>query len=189
MGDNSNRSKTVSISKFLSLVLRHQPEVIGMKLEPGGWLDVDQLIENASKVGKRFDRSLLLDVVANNDKQRFALSDDGQKIRASQGHSVNDVELGLVIQQPPEILYHGTVDKVLGSIRQTGLSKRSRNHVHLSADIATAQDVGQRRGQPVILSVESGRMHRDGRSFFLSANHVWLTDAVPTEYLNFPETQ
>lgn len=176
----------VKISKFLSLVLRHQPETVGMQFEPGGWLAIDQLIENAKRIGRQLDFDLLMEVVANNDKKRFAISEDGMKIRASQGHSVSSVELGMTPTKPPEQLYHGTVDRFLNSIRQTGLSKESRNHVHLSEELTTAEKVGQRRGLPIILKVDSGRMYRDGLPFFLSANNVWLTDSVPVQYLSFP---
>lgn len=177
----------IKVSKFLSLVLRHQPDIIGMEFEPGGWLDIDQLIENANQRGRQLDRKLLLDVVATNDKKRFAISEDGAKIRASQGHSVSTVELGMTPTAPPEQLFHGTVKKFLTSIQEEGLSKQNRNHVHLSADQLTAEKVGQRRGHPIILLVNSGQMHRDGWPFFLSENNVWLTDTVPVKYLTFPD--
>jgi len=124
-------------------------------------------------------------VVATNDKRRFSFSDDGLRIRANQGHSV-EVDLKLQARQPPELLYHGTVARFVESIRGQGLVRGSRLHVHLSPDEETARRVGRRRGRPVILVVEAGRMHRDGHPFFLSANGVWLTDAVPPEYLRFP---
>ncbi|TWU62018.1 RNA 2'-phosphotransferase [Crateriforma conspicua] len=179
--------KLVSTSKFLSLVLRHRPEVIGAKLDPEGWLAIDELIAQANAHGKALTLELLHEVVATNDKKRFALSDDGLRIRASQGHSVSGVELNLEQKTPPEILYHGTVAAFLDSIRATGLQKRSRHHVHLSPDEETATKVGSRRGKPIILRVAAETMHRDGHRFYFSANGVWLVDAVPPTYLTFPE--
>ena len=181
-GPNKN---IVSTSKFLSLVLRHQPDVIGMQLDSEGWLPIDQLLENANKHGKSITLELLHEVVATNDKKRFALSDDGLRIRASQGHSVTTVELNLEHIKPLEFLYHGTVAAFIESIRQQGLQKRSRNHVHLSPDKETAMKVGSRRGKPIILTVQASRMHESGHEFFLSANGVWLTNAVPTEFIAF----
>ena len=177
----------VSTSKFLSLVLRHQPEVIGMTLDAEGWLDINALIAAANDHGTTMTLELLHDVVATNDKKRFALSDDGLRIRASQGHSVGGVDLKLEEQKPPETLYHGTVAAFIESIRSTGLEKRSRNHVHLSADEATATKVGSRRGKPIILCVDAAAMHQAGHCFFLSANGVWLVDAVPTSFLSIPD--
>jgi putative RNA 2'-phosphotransferase len=177
----------VSISKFLSLVLRHDPHAVGMELDDEGWLEIHQLIANANQRGKNLSLDLLHEVVATNDKKRFALSDDGLRIRASQGHSVSGVDLQLAETTPPPMLYHGTVSVFLESIRATGLQKRSRNHVHLSADEATATKVGSRRGKPIILRVDAAAMHQAGLRFYLSANDVWLVDAVPTLYLTFPE--
>ncbi|MGB7346661.1 MAG: RNA 2'-phosphotransferase [Pirellulaceae bacterium] len=177
------KNPIVSTSKFLSLVLRHQPEVIGVTLDPEGWLPIDELIANANKHGKALSLELLHEVVATNDKKRFALSDDGLRIRASQGHSIAAVELDLPAIEPPEWLYHGTVAAFIDSIRQQGLQKRSRNHVHLSADVATATKVGSRRGKPIILTIQASQMHTDGHRFMQSANGVWLTDAVPANYI------
>lgn len=177
----------IRVSKFLSLVLRHRPEIIGMNLDRDGWLPIDELIKNANQAGRRLDRDRLMAVVRTNDKQRFAISEDGTKIRASQGHSVRSVELDMPKLEPPKQLYHGTVEKFLPSIRKDGLLKGARNHVHLSADRQTATTVGSRRGTPVILVIESERMHTDDFSFFLSQNEVWLTDCVPVKYLRFPE--
>ncbi|KAA1258179.1 RNA 2'-phosphotransferase [Rubripirellula obstinata] len=176
----------VSTSKFLSLVLRHQPEVVGMQLDEEGWLEINALIDAANQHGKQLSLELLHEVVATNDKKRFALSDDGLRIRASQGHSVASVDLKLAETTPPATLYHGTVAAFIESIRSTGLEKRSRNHVHLSTDEATAIKVGSRRGKPIILQVDAAAMHQDGHRFFLSANGVWLVDAVPVEFLTFP---
>jgi len=177
----------VTTSKFLSLVLRHQPDVVGMKLDDEGWLAIDDLIVNATQRGHALTLELLHEVVANNDKQRFALSDDGLRIRANQGHSVTGVDLKLEKQTPPDTLYHGTVAAFVDGIRAHGLQKRSRNHVHLSADEATANKVGSRRGKPIILRVNAAAMHQDGHHFYLSANGVWLVDSVPVKYLTIPE--
>ena len=173
-------------SKFLSLVLRHRPETIGLELSPDGWVEVDLLLEACRRHGRAISPGVLREVVTTNDKRRFSFSDDGLRIRANQGHSV-DVDLGLEPVQPPELLYHGTVARFLDSIRRQGLIPGSRRHVHLSADCATAKNVGQRRGRPVILGVEAGRMHGDGHPFYLSENGVWLADAVPPQYLQIPE--
>lgn len=180
------KKSLVSTSKFLSLVLRHKPETIGMKLDPDGWLEIDELLENANKRGNSITLELLHEVVATNDKKRFALSEDGLRIRANQGHSVTDVDLNLSPTKPPAELFHGTVPQFLASIQKEGLDKRSRNHVHLSVDRETATRVGTRRGKPVILTIASAAMHAAGHDFFLSANGVWLTDAVPVEFIEFP---
>jgi putative RNA 2'-phosphotransferase len=174
----------VRVSKFLSLVLRHDPAKIGLTLDAAGWAEVDELIAAAARGGVDLDRETLARVVAENDKQRFALSPDGRRIRANQGHSV-DVDLGLEPRTPPALLFHGTASRFVDSIRASGLNAASRTHVHLSADAETARAVGQRHGSPVVLTVAAGRMHCDGRLFFRSANGVWLTDAVPAEYIDF----
>ena len=179
------KNNLTSTSKFLSLLLRHQPEVIGMQLDAEGWLPIDELIENANRQGKQLSLELLHEVVASCEKKRFALSEDGLKIRANQGHSVRDIELNLEAVVPPNVLYHGTVAAFLDSIREHGLLKRSRNHVHLSADVETAKKVGARRGKSVILTIRSEAMHQSGHSFYLSANGVWLTDAVPVLFIEF----
>jgi putative RNA 2'-phosphotransferase len=178
-----NEKQVTNISKFLSLVLRHQPETIGIELDQNGWADVDVLIEKANNYGIRFDRATLDHVVATNSKKRFAFNDTLDKIRASQGHSV-DIELGYTNQQPPAILYHGTSEQSVPSILETGLEKRNRQHVHLSNDIETAIKVGQRHGKPVVLQVQAAQMYRDGFAFFISDNGVWLTDHVPAMYLD-----
>ena len=172
------------ISKFLSLILRHAPETIGLVLDEHGWVDVEELIAKAAQKGKSFSWAELDEVVITNDKQRFAFNEDKSRIRASQGHSI-DVELQLEIKEPPETLYHGTVPKFLDNIRRQGLQKMSRHHVHLSADRSTAEKVGSRRGEAVILIVRSKEMHADGFEFFLSENGVWLTNHVPVKYIDF----
>ncbi|MGF0174800.1 RNA 2'-phosphotransferase [Streptomyces sp. Marseille-Q5077] len=176
--------RTVKVSKYLSKHLRHQPERIGLALDEGGWVEIETLIAAATAHGFRFTREELDHVVAANDKKRFAI--EGTRIRASQGHSI-DVELGLPPATPPAYLYHGTVARNLDAIRSAGLLPMNRHDVHLSADRETATRVGARRGRPVVLSVDAGTMHRDGHVFHVSANGVWLTKAVPPEYLRFPE--
>ena len=175
----------VKISKFLSLVLRHKPEEIGITLDEAGWVGVETLLSACAKHRFPITRQQLETVVATSDKKRFALSEDGSRIRANQGHSV-EVELGYAPAQPPEILYHGTADRFIESIRRQGLMKGKRHHVHLSLTRQTAAAVGTRHGRLVLLEVRSGDMHRAGIVFYKSANDVWLTDAVPPEYLIFP---
>lgn len=177
--------RLVGTSKFLSKVLRHAPESVGLRLDEAGWVAVDDLLAAARGAGVALDRATLDRVVAENDKKRFALSPDGQRIRASQGHSV-DVELGLQPLEPPEVLFHGTADRNLDSIRRDGLRPGRRTHVHLSADEATATAVGQRHGRPVVLRVLAGQLHAAGHAFYRSDNGVWLTDAVPAAQIRFP---
>ena len=175
----------VRFSKFMSLVLRHKPEEIGLTLDAQGWADVSDLIERANRRGVPLTRELVEQVVATNDKKRFALSADGARIRASQGHSV-DVDLGLEPRQPPDVLFHGTATRFLPGIAEKGLLPSGRQHVHLSRDEATATTVGRRHGKPVVLRVRSGEMHRAGYAFCLSANGVWLTERVPVAFLELP---
>lgn len=181
-----NEKTAKSVSKFLSLVLRHSPETIELKLDENGWADVDELILKCNKKGSQNQMTAeLLDyVVENNDKKRFAFNDDKTKIRASQGHSIS-VELNLNEAEPSEFLYHGTVEKFLENIQKEGLQKMSRQHVHLSKDRETAIKVGGRRGVPQILTIKSGEMFKDGFKFYLSENNVWLTDEVPAKYIEF----
>lgn len=176
-----NNTNITQISKYLSLILRHQPQSIGLVLDPNGWANVDDLLAK-SKLQISFQQ--LLEVVATNDKQRFILNEDKTKIRANQGHSVK-IDLDLKPQTPPSILYHGTVDKFLSSIQTQGLQKMNRNHVHLSKDISTAQKVGSRRGLPIILKINPEAMIHDGFLFYCSENGVWLTDSVPAKYIDF----
>lgn len=166
----------------MSLILRHNPGRVGIELDESGWVDVDILIDAMNNSGKSVDRKLLEEVVETNDKKRFTFSEDGLKIRANQGHSI-EVDLKLEAQVPPEFLYHGTATKNLDSINKSGLNKRNRQHVHLSADKVTATKVGQRHGKVVILVVRSGAMADAGYEFYLSKNGVWLTDRVLVEYL------
>lgn len=176
------------ISKFLSLVLRHQPEIIGIQLDDHGWISVDILLKQLAAHGHTVSKAILDHVVATNNKKRFGYNEDETKIRANQGHSV-EVDLNYAPQQPPDILYHGTAERSLESIFKTGLEKRNRHHVHLSMDINTALAVGSRYGKPVLLIVAAGEMHTDGYSFYVSDNNVWLTDYVPVKYLKQKEDQ
>ena len=179
---NENQKK--SISKFLSLVLRHQPQTIGLTIDENGWAEVEELIAKCAKHNHIFSKEELQEIVVTNDKKRFSFNEDETKIRANQGHSIA-IDLALNIAEPPEVLYHGTVEKFLQNIKQEGLLKMSRQHVHLSKDKETAIKVGSRRGSPVILVVNSFKMHKDGYSFLISDNGVWLTDHVPVKYIEF----
>ncbi|MFB0628026.1 RNA 2'-phosphotransferase [Streptomyces sp. AB3(2024)] len=174
--------RTVKVSKYVSKHLRHQPDRIGLVLDTQGWVEIDDLLHAAAAHGFRFTRAELDHVVASNDKQRFAV--DGTRIRASQGHTVA-VDLGLPEAEPPAYLYHGTVATALDAIRAEGLRPMARHHVHLSPDRETATRVGARRGRPVVLTVDAGAMRAAGHVFRISANGVWLADAVPPEFLRF----
>jgi putative RNA 2'-phosphotransferase len=174
-------------SKLLSLVLRHDPARFGVVLDEHGWTDVAALLAALAAHGHAITRDELARVVATSDKQRFALSPDGARIRANQGHTV-EVDLGLAPAAPPDVLFHGTVDRFVDSIRAKGLLKGDRHHVHLSADRAVATQVGGRRGTPVILVVRASAMVTAGHAFFRSANGVWLVDHVPADFIEFPAT-
>ena len=176
--------RTVKVSKYLSKHLRHQPERIGLTLDASGWVEIDDLLAATAAHNFRITREELDHVVASNDKKRFAI--EGTRIRASQGHSIK-VDLALPPATPPAYLYHGTVAANLDAIRAEGLRPMNRHDVHLSPDRETATRVGARRGRPIVLSVDTGAMHRDGHVFHVSANGVWLTQAVPPQYLRFPD--
>lgn len=170
------------ISKFLSLVLRHRPEIIGVELDAQGWADVDVLIRQFNANGTFIDRELLDHVVDTNSKKRFAFNENRKLIRASQGHSI-PVQLGYSAQLPPDVLFHGTGAQAVASILNAGLEKRDRQHVHLSQDFQTAVQVGGRHGKPVVFNVLAAEMHSAGYSFYLSENGVWLTDHVPAAFI------
>ncbi|MBL7873968.1 MAG: RNA 2'-phosphotransferase [Cyclobacteriaceae bacterium] len=172
----------IKISKFLSCILRHKPEIIGIELDENGWTEVDSLIEKSNKYGIRINNEILNHIVATNSKKRFVFNSTFDKIRASQGHSIG-VELGYANQQPPEILFHGTGEKSVQSILEIGLEKRKRQHVHLSNDIETATKVGQRHGKPFVFKILAEQMYNDNFEFYFSDNGVWLTENVPTKYL------
>jgi putative RNA 2'-phosphotransferase len=171
----------IKVSKFLSYVLRHRPDAIGLALDTEGWASISELIDKAKSQMTLTD-DLIQEVVSTNDKQRFSISDDGRRIRASQGHSV-DVDLGLEPLQPPRFLYHGTAERFLPSIIKEGLRAGQRQYVHLSVDIETAITVGKRYGRPVVLEVASEEMHSNGLDFYRSGNGVWLTHHVPVKFL------
>ncbi len=179
-------SKRESTSKFLSYVLRHKPETIGLSLDTEGWAVIDQLIRLANGHGTKLTRELLLEVVATSDKKRFALSPDGSRIRANQGHSIQ-TNLNLQPRIPPQTLFHGTATRFEESIRARGLVAGTRQYVHLSIDKTTALQVGKRYGKPLLLEVEVLAMTRNGHEFFKSENGIWLTRTVPTAYLRFPD--
>ncbi|MBR4760875.1 MAG: RNA 2'-phosphotransferase [Lachnospiraceae bacterium] len=174
--------KDKEVSKFISLILRHKPETIGITLDEHGWANVEELIEGVNRSHHTLDMERLERIVAEDEKQRYSFNEDKTLIRANQGHSIPvDVELEEVT--PPEILYHGTGEKYTASIDEQGLIPKSRLYVHLSGDLETAEKVGRRHGKPVIYIVKSGDMHSDGIVFYRSVNGVWLTKAVPPQYL------
>lgn len=164
-------------SKFISLVLRHKPDVIGIKLDRHGWANVNELL-----TGVQISLQDLEHIVTTDSKQRYSFNEDKTKIRANQGHSV-DVDLELKEAKPPNVLYHGTYSDVVGHILYEGIKKQSRQYVHLSGDIETATKVGARRGKPMIMEIDSEKMYEDGRKFYLSKNNVWLTDYIPSKYI------
>ncbi|WP_300691768.1 RNA 2'-phosphotransferase [Chryseobacterium sp.] len=178
-----NEIEKKKISKFLSLILRHQPETIGLKLDENGWADVEELRAKSAQKRIYFTPEELDEVVETNNKKRFAFSEDKTQIRASQGHSIN-IDLSLEGVQPPDFLYHGTAEANIPSILEKGIEKRTRQHVHLSADKETATKVGMRHGKPVILTIRTGKMYEEGVVFYLSANGVWLTDFVDAQYIS-----
>ena len=178
MEEKMNNNKIKTTSKFLSFILRHQPEKIGLELDGNGWADINELIKKSQKV--KLTKELIEEVVTKNNKQRFIIKDG--KIRANQGHSINiDLELKSIL--PPNVLYHGTATRFLDSIFKEGLTKQSRQYVHLSKDIETSTMVGKRHGKVVILEVDAKRMFEEGYVFYLSENGVWLTDSVAVEFL------
>lgn len=172
------------ISKFLSLVLRHKPEEIGISMDPEGWVDVDELIEKSNRKKAMLDWETLEEIVFTNDKKRFTFNEDSTKIRANQGHTV-EVDLKLEPVEPLECLYHGTVAKFIDNIKEGGLQRMQRMHVHLSKDLETAIKVGSRRGKPIILKIKAAEMYQDGYAFYVSKNGVWLCEAVPAKYIEF----
>lgn len=177
--------RLVTISKYLSKHLRHQPARLGLELAPGGWVAVADLLAACAQHNLPISAIELREVVARNNKQRFAFDADGTHIRASQGHSVA-VDLALPPSTPPAQLYHGTNQQVVAIILREGIHKMNRHHVHLSPDVATAQNVGARRGKPLVLTVDAAAMAADGHQFFCSANGVWLVEHVPPQYLTQP---
>lgn len=169
-------------SRLLSYVLRHRPDAIGLEVDGAGWARIDELVRLTASGATPLTRALVEQVVLTNAKQRFAISDDGERIRANQGHSI-DVDLGLQALTPPDVLFHGTATLRLDAILREGLRAQGRRHVHLSIAVDTALEVGRRHGAPAVLVVDAAAMHAAGHRFFVSANGVWLTDAVPATFL------
>ncbi len=174
----------IKTGKFLSLILRHSPQTIGITLDENGWANASELLEGMNKKGYAINMEILQDIVDTNNKKRYSFNDDKTKIRANQGHSV-DVDVELKELEPPEELYHGTATRFLDSIKEHGLQKQNRNHVHLSKDKETAAAVGKRHGNPIVLTIKSGEMYRDGYRFYFSENGVWLTDEISVKYIVF----
>ena len=181
---NGKRGKRKnSTSRFISLILRHKPEVIGITLDEHGWADVQDLIDGISRKGGHYlDMETLEEIVRTDEKQRYVFNEDHSLIRASQGHSVA-VDVGLEELTPPDVLWHGTGEKYISSIDVQGLLPKGRLYVHLSSDVETAKKVGSRHGKPIIYRIDCKKMVEDGYSFYFSANHVWLTKEVPVKYL------
>jgi len=176
----------VNTSKYLSLILRHAPEKIGLVLDTQGWADIGQLLALAAQHGRRISREQLNDVVARDSKTRYAISADGLRIRANQGHSLAAVGIALPPSTPPAMLFHGTASRFVDAIRAGGLLPGARNHVHLSSNRETAVAVGARHGRPVVLTVDAAAMRAQGHVFYVSDNGVWLTQAVPVAFIGFP---
>lgn len=174
------------LSRRMSKALRHAPHEFGLVLDAGGWTDVDDLVRAMARLGGHVTRALVEHVVTTSDKQRYTFDESGQRIRANQGHSI-PVDLGLEPLTPPNVLFHGTIERFLPAIRRHGLLAMRRHHVHLSSDEETARHVGARRGDPVVLRVDAAAMVADGHAWYRSVNGVWLTDEVPARYLGFPD--
>lgn len=187
MKNQSNTTKQQqSLSKFISLVLRHQPDAAYITLDEHGWANVEELLNGINRTGRSIDMMALENIVAADEKQRYSFSPDKTLIRANQGHSI-PVDVELKESEPPEFLYHGTASRFIGSIMIEGLKPMSRLYVHLSKDIETAKKVGSRHGVPVILKIHSRQMYQDDLKFYLSANGVWLTKQVSTKYISREE--
>ena len=176
------KNDDTSLSKFISLILRHKPEEIGITLDRHGWADTAQLIKGIRSTGRRIDTETLERIVRNDEKQRYSFSEDGKKIRANQGHSI-PVEVEMPVTPPPEKLYHGTSLRFLDSIKQSGILRMNRLYVHLSPDTETAFKVGRRHGKPVVLVIDTAAMLADGYQFRLSENGVWMSEDIPWKYV------
>ena len=176
------RDRRTKLSKFLSLILRHHPETIGIALDEHGWANVEELIAGVNAAGRELDRALLEEIVRTDSKQRYAFNEEKTLIRANQGHSI-PVDVELPEELPPVYLWHGTGEKFTDSIDRIGLIRKSRLYVHLSPDRETAETVGRRHGKPVVYRVSAEEMAEDGYRFYLSVNGVWLTESVPVRYL------
>lgn len=175
-------SKKDRLSVFISLILRHKPETIGIKLDDYGYADVNELIEKINNTGRNINIEILEQIVKEDNKQRYSFNDDRSKIRANQGHSIN-VNVELRELEPPRFLYHGTATRFLDNIKKEGIVSKSRLYVHLSNDIDTAVQVGKRHGVPVVLKINTGKMYENGYKFYLSENNIWLCKYIPFEYV------
>lgn len=175
--------KSTDTSKFLSYVLRHEPEAIELTLDKEGWAVIDDLILRAGNKGYALDKDLIFNVVESSEKKRFTISEDGLRIRAAQGHSTQQVNITYAEKTPPDILYHGTATRFIAQIREQGLLALSRQYVHLSSDEDTAVQVGQRYGKPVLLKIKATDMYEKGFKFYQADNGVWLTAHVPYEFI------
>lgn len=179
------KNSLTETSKFLSYILRHEPQAIGITLDSQGWVEIEELIQAANQSGKNVDRELIQQVVESCEKKRFTISDDGLRIRAAQGHSTGSVNIDYPQRVPPEFLYHGTATRFLEAIQQTGLKSLQRHHVHLSENRETAINVGERYGKVKVLTIAAGLMHQQGFIFYCSENNVWLTDEVPVRFIRY----
>lgn len=180
-------NKLVRISKFLSLVLRHKPETIGLTLDDEGWADVEELVRKALAYGMIFDRPTLRQIVEQSERKRFSFSEDGKRIRANYGHSI-PISLGDKTAEPPEFLYHGTATDSVPDIKKDGLGPGTRQHVHLVENEERAMEVGRRHGEPVVLTIKARLMHENGFEFFETESGIWLTKSVPREYIVFEDS-
>ena len=181
---NMRADKKKNTSRFISLILRHKPETIGITLDEHGWADVQELIDGINHSGGHFlDMDRLEEIVRSDEKQRYSFNEDHTLIRANQGHSI-PVDVELEEKTPPAILWHGTGEKYVESIDRQGLIPKGRLYVHLSSDQETARKVGARHGKSVLYRIDTAAMAADGYRFYLSVNKVWLTKEVPVKYLN-----
>ncbi len=178
----ATQSSDTRLSKFISLILRHEPEVIGIQLDGHGWAKVDDMLAGMCAAGRSIDRETLERIVRTDQKGRYSFDEDQTHIRANQGHSI-PIDLELTPVMPPDTLYHGTATRFLNSIRQEGICPMSRQYVHFSTDVETAVKVGKRHGKPVVLALDAGQMYRDGIELYVSANHIWLTKYVDWKYV------
>jgi putative RNA 2'-phosphotransferase len=171
-------------SKFLSFVLRHKPEAIGLSLDSEGWANIENLIICSRRDNKFLTKEVIYDIAATSDKKRFSISSDGLRIRAVQGHSSKQVSIAYEEKEPPELLYHGTATRFYSSIQEKGLLPMSRQYVHLSMNEITATAVGQRHGKAIVLKIQAHSMFKRGFKFYHAENGVWLTPIVPFEFIS-----
>ena len=171
-----------TLSKFIAYILRHNPSAASVELDENGWADVGELIDGVCKTGRQLNLQALEEIVQSDGKQRFSFNEDKTKIRANQGHSIS-VDVQMSELAPPEVLYHGTAEKYIESVRQQGILSKSRNYVHLSKDVQTAKKVGSRHGRPVVLKIDAKGMYEEGYKFLLSANGIWQTKQVPVKFI------